>query len=96
MLFTAYMLLIRHLGLVYRQLRPVYYSPSSRTALAEGELTYNEKHTSHTVYVAFELDPNSPHMSTALRVLANGQRKVRLLVWTTTPWTLTANMVSSG
>ncbi|KAH9926739.1 isoleucyl-tRNA synthetase [Fomitopsis serialis] len=79
-------------GLIYRQLRPVYYSPSSRTALAEGELTYNEKHTSHTVYVAFELDPDSPNMSTALKALVNGQRKVRLLVWTTTPWTLTANM----
>ncbi|KZT70474.1 isoleucyl-tRNA synthetase [Daedalea quercina L-15889] len=79
-------------GLIYRQLRPVYYSPSSRTALAEGELTYNEKHSSYTVYVAFELDPNSPNMSAALRALVNGRRKVRLLVWTTTPWTLTANM----
>lgn len=96
MSYTAYMLLIWRLGLIYRQLRPVYYSPSSRTALAEGELTYNEKHTSHTVYVAFELDPSSPNMSTALRALVNGQRKVRLLVWTTTPWTLTANMVSTA
>ena len=95
MLSHAYMPLIRWSGLIYRQLRPVYYSPSSRTALAEGELTYNEKHTSHTVYVAFELDPSSPDMSPALRALVNGKRKVRLLVWTTTPWTLTANMVGA-
>ncbi|TFY59064.1 hypothetical protein EVJ58_g6011 [Rhodofomes roseus] len=79
-------------GLIYRQLRPVYYSPSSRTALAEGELTYNEKHHSHAAYVAFELDPDSPNMSPTLKALVNGQRKARLLVWTTTAWTLTANM----
>ncbi|KAL1943823.1 hypothetical protein VTO73DRAFT_3641 [Trametes versicolor] len=79
-------------GLIYRQHRPVHYSPSSRSALAEAELVYNEKHVSHSVYVTFELDPASPHMSGSLRAMIAGSKKVSLLVWTTTPWTLTANM----
>ncbi|KZT10283.1 isoleucyl-tRNA synthetase [Laetiporus sulphureus 93-53] len=79
-------------GLIYRNYRPVYYSPSSSSALAEAELTYNEKHVSHSVYVAFELNTASPNMSTTLRTLVTGRKNVRLLVWTTTPWTLTANM----
>ncbi|KAI0336726.1 isoleucyl-tRNA synthetase [Cubamyces sp. BRFM 1775] len=79
-------------GLIYRQHRPVHYSPSSRSALAEAELVYNEKHVSHSVYVSFQLDPTSPHMSDTLRALTAGREKVTLLVWTTTPWTLTANM----
>ncbi|KAI0371272.1 isoleucyl-tRNA synthetase [Pilatotrama ljubarskyi] len=79
-------------GLIYRQHRPVHYSPSSRSALAEAELVYNDKHVSHSVYVSFQLDPTSPHMSDTLRALTAGKRKVSLLVWTTTPWTLTANM----
>lgn len=80
-------------GLIYRHYRPVYYSPSSSSALAEAELTYNAKHVSHSVYVAFELEPDSPQMSAPLRTLIAGRKSVRLLVWTTTPWTLTANMV---
>ncbi|KAI0646563.1 isoleucyl-tRNA synthetase [Trametes meyenii] len=79
-------------GLIYRQHRPVHYSPSSRSALAEAELVYNDKHVSHSVYVSFQLDPTSPHMSDTLRALTVGREKVSLLVWTTTPWTLTANM----
>ncbi|KAL6298677.1 isoleucyl-tRNA synthetase [Sparassis latifolia] len=79
-------------GLIYRRYRPVYYSPSSLSALAEAELTYNENHVSHTVYVAFELDSESPHMSATLRSLIAGRSSARVLVWTTTPWTLTANM----
>ena len=38
-------------NLIYRDLKPVYWSPSSRTALAESELEYNEKHISK--YVSF-------------------------------------------
>ncbi|CDO75434.1 hypothetical protein BN946_scf184693.g3 [Trametes cinnabarina] len=79
-------------GLIYRQHRPVHYSPSSRSALAEAELVYNDKHVSHSVYVSFQLDSTSPHMSDTLRTLTAGREKVSLLVWTTTPWTLTANM----
>ncbi len=87
------MLMSPAIGLIYRQHRPVHYSPSSRSALAEAELVYNEKHVSHSVYVTFELDPASQHMSGSLRAMIAGSKKASLLVWTTTPWTLTANMV---
>ena len=72
-------------GLIHRAIRPVYYSPSSRSALAEAELVYEDKHVSHSVYVGFELDGADD--------LGLDLGGVRLLVWTTTPWTLTANMV---
>ena len=79
-------------GLIYRQHRPVHYSPSSRSALAEAELVYNDAHVSHSVYVSFQLDPSSTGMSESLRAVLAGKENVGLLVWTTTPWTLTANM----
>jgi isoleucyl-tRNA synthetase len=41
------------LGLIYRASKPVYWSPSSVTALAEAELEYNENHVSPSVYVRF-------------------------------------------
>ncbi|KAH8548878.1 Isoleucyl-tRNA synthetase [Umbelopsis sp. PMI_123] len=75
-------------GYIYRQLKPVYWSPSSKTALAESELEYNDEHLSRSVYVRFPItkpvqalkslqkDPNSP---------------VYALIWSTTPWTLPAN-----
>ncbi|KAN0085929.1 tRNA synthetases class I (I, L, M and V) domain containing protein [Tylopilus felleus] len=83
-------------GLIYRDYRPVYFSPSSRSALAEAELVYKDDHISHSVYVAFTLD--STHSDTlqgtglSKITLATGQETIRLLVWTTTPWTLSANM----
>ncbi|KAJ7695476.1 tRNA synthetases class I-domain-containing protein [Mycena rosella] len=70
--------------LVYRRYRPVHFSPSSRSALAEAELVYKDDHVSHSVFVAFELQSGS------LDALPAGP--IQLLVWTTTPWTLTANM----
>ena len=80
-------------GLIYRHYRPVHYSPSSRSALAEAELVYKDDHTSHSVYVTFDLETNSHDSSVAFRNLVADHTKVQLLVWTTTPWTLTANMV---
>jgi len=41
--------------MIYRRLRPVYWSPSTRTALAEAELEYKENHASTAVYVKFPL-----------------------------------------
>ncbi|KAF8838923.1 isoleucyl-tRNA synthetase [Paxillus ammoniavirescens] len=89
--------------LVYRDYRPVYFSPSSRSALAEAELVYKDDHVSHSVYVTFTLDgtgfgkvlphsvpPENPGLSRIYREM--GEEPLRLLVWTTTPWTLTANM----
>jgi len=74
-------------GLIYRHFRPVYYSPSSMSALAEAELKYVDDHVSHSVYVTF--DVHSSKVPAIKEVLEGG---VKLVVWTTTPWTLTANM----
>lgn len=78
----------------------MYFSPSSRSALAEAELVYKDDHISHSVYVAFTLD--SAHTDTlegtelSKIIQAMGKETIRLLVWTTTPWTLSANMVRRG
>ncbi|CCG84877.1 protein of unknown function, partial [Taphrina deformans PYCC 5710] len=67
-------------GLISRAEKPVYWSPSSRTALAEAELEYVDNHTSHSVYVAYPL--TCPLLE---------RSNVSLLIWTTTPWTIPAN-----
>ena len=67
-------------GLIYRKHKPVYWSPSSQTALAEAELEYKDDHVSTAAYVKFPLNGHN---------LASPQ--VHALVWTTTPWTLPAN-----
>ncbi|KAJ2613621.1 isoleucine-tRNA ligase [Coemansia sp. RSA 1365] len=71
-------------GYIYRQNKPVYWSPSSRTALAEAELEYNDDHVSTSVYVKMPLTNESV---TKLGV----EGSVCALIWTTTPWTLPAN-----
>ncbi|KAJ6571758.1 tRNA synthetases class I-domain-containing protein [Mycena capillaripes] len=77
-------------GLIYRRYRPVHFSPSSRSALAEAELVYKDDHVSYSVFVTFELQAAE---TSALRDLATAEpRPIQLLVWTTTSWTLTANM----
>lgn len=43
-------------GLIHHATRPVYYSPSSPSALANAELAYVDRHVSHSVYVDFEVD----------------------------------------
>lgn len=74
-------------GLIYRALRPVHWSPSSMTALAEAELEYNEYHVSRAVYVSFSLEPSAP---TAVRALETWPG-LALVAWTTTPWSILAN-----
>ncbi|KAL3304854.1 isoleucyl-tRNA synthetase [Colletotrichum asianum] len=70
-------------GLIYRKNKPVYWSPSSRTALAEAELEYNENHVSTAAYVRYPITdgPALPGFSGQLYAI----------IWTTTPWTLPAN-----
>ncbi|WP_371246684.1 isoleucine--tRNA ligase [Mycoplasmopsis agassizii] len=67
-------------NLVYKGLKPVYWSPSSLSALADAEVEYAEKR-SPSIYVAFELDSEN-------ELLNKGDY---LVIWTTTPWTLVAN-----
>lgn len=75
---------------MYRAFRPVYWSPSSQSALAEAELEYNDAHTSLSLYVAFPLASASQALSDALNTTHN--TPVKLLCWTTTPWSLVGNM----
>ncbi|XP_048001195.1 isoleucine--tRNA ligase, mitochondrial isoform X2 [Leguminivora glycinivorella] len=73
-------------GLIFRALKPVYWSPSSKTALAEAELEYDPQFKSTEVYVSFPLDT----VPDKLRDVANNE-VISAVVWTTTPWTLVAN-----
>ncbi len=73
-------------GSVYHGKKPVHWCPSCATALAEAEVEYDDK-TSPSVYVSFSLDEE-----TADTLIPERQgRRVGLLIWTTTPWTLPAN-----
>lgn len=69
-------------GLIFRRYKPVYWSPSSRTALAEAELEYKQDHVSRAAFVRFRVK--------GLEKLGL-EGPVWAVVWTTTPWTLPAN-----
>ncbi|GMI34071.1 hypothetical protein TeGR_g7548, partial [Tetraparma gracilis] len=73
-------------GHIYRGRKPVHWSPSSRTALAEAELEYPPEHFSRSVYVKFPL----AELSGSPDLLGHGD--AALAVWTTTPWTMPANL----
>ncbi|EZF34377.1 Isoleucyl-tRNA synthetase [Trichophyton interdigitale] len=75
-------------GLIYRRYKPVYWSPSSSTALAEAELEYKEDHISTAALVKFVLD-NLPSQVLEHPLLAGND--ISAVIWTTTPWTLPAN-----
>lgn len=72
--------------LIYRDLKPVYWSPSSKTALAEAELEYNPNFESPSLTLRLHV----PKITQAIEQIATG-RKVYALIWTTTPWSLAAN-----
>ncbi len=71
-------------GYVYRGLRPTLWSPSQRTALADTEIVYHE-HVSKAIYVRF------PLLSDPMRIFAKYDN-VSTIIWTTTPWTIPANL----
>ncbi len=73
-------------GYVYKGARPVYWCIKDQTALAEAEVEYAE-HTSPSIYVKFPLASDPARIAPAL-----AGRKVFLIIWTTTPWTLPANL----
>jgi len=90
-------------GHIYRGLKPVHWSPSSRTALAEAELEYPDGHTSPSIYAAFP----AVEIPSALREVLNAEgielpsdpselgRSLQVAIWTTTPWTIPANLAVS-
>lgn len=69
---------------VYRGLKPVMWSPTARTALADTEIIYAE-HTSTAIYVRFPLVHDE-------KGWAEGLSNVFTVIWTTTPWTIPANL----
>ena len=68
-------------GLIFKGLKPVYWSPSSESALAEAEIEYKDR-KDPSIFVAFPV------------VEGNDKVKVgeKLVIWTTTPWTLPGNL----
>lgn len=84
-------------GYIYRGRKPVNWSPSSKTALAEAELEYPEDnegrptHVSRSLYVAFLMTA----LSKKARILKPYLSKLGVAIWTTTPWTIPANLAIS-
>ncbi len=70
-------------GYVFRQLKPIHWDIHDRTALAEAELEYHDV-TSPSVYVEFPMTGGVPE--------SFGDGQWSALIWTTTPWTLPANV----
>ena len=77
-------------GLIYRALKPVYWSPVSVTALAEAELEYNDKHLSPAIYTLFQC--KSVGELNQLNIDSEIINNLSVLIWTTTPWTIPANV----
>jgi isoleucyl-tRNA synthetase len=73
-------------GLVYQALRPVHWSTGCLTALAEAEIEYADRQDS-AIFVAFPLTPEA-HVTLGLE----GAVPASFVIWTTTPWTLPANL----
>ena len=71
-------------GYIYKGLKPVYWCPSCETALAEAEIEYQERR-SPSIYVRFPVTDPQGRWDESLK-------PVYALIWTTTPWTIPANM----
>lgn len=73
-------------GNLFKQKKPIQWCASCRTALAEAEVEYMD-HKSPSVYVKFEMVSDIGAKAPSLK-----GKKVSVLIWTTTPWTLPANL----
>ncbi len=73
-------------GDAYKGKRPVHWCPTCRTALAEAEIIYKDK-KSPSIYVKFPMVSDLSGLAPALK-----GKKVSVIIWTTTPWTLPANL----
>ena len=73
-------------GYIYRKLKPVYWCASCETALADAEVEYAD-HVSPSIFVKFPVTKFPPSLTTYHLPLTTS-----VLIWTTTPWTLPANV----
>lgn len=71
-------------GMIYKGLKPVYWSPSSETALAEAEIEYQDRRDP-AIYIAFDVVDGKGVV----------EQNDKLVIWTTTPWTIPANLAIS-
>ena len=81
-------------GLVYKQLKPIHWSVGCETALAEAELEYKDI-SSPSIFVNLPVAEESIGRLVELGIVEQSEAKsakVCLMIWTTTPWTLTANL----
>ena len=83
-------------GTLYQGSKPVMWSPVERTALAEAEIEYHD-HKSHTIWVPFKvreaIEETGVGMIDAAIVAVQAEElaKARIVIWTTTPWTIPSN-----
>jgi isoleucyl-tRNA synthetase len=75
-------------GAIHRSKKPIHWCATCRTALAEAEVEY-EEHKAPSIYVKFALAEQQPDQVASLRFPA---KPTFLVIWTTTPWTLPANL----
>jgi isoleucyl-tRNA synthetase len=73
-------------GVIYRGEKPVYWNWALKTALADAEVEYHD-HKSPAIYVKFPVTDKD-----TLRRLGSKNSKISFVIWTTTPWTLPANL----
>lgn len=79
-------------GLVYKQLKPIHWSIGCETALAEAELEYKDI-ASPSIFVNYPVTPEAKNRLVELGLVQNDENtKVCFMIWTTTPWTLAANL----
>jgi isoleucyl-tRNA synthetase len=68
-------------GYIYKGKKPVYWSPSSESALAEAEIEYQDKRSA-SIYVGFKVKDGKGVLD----------QETEIIIWTTTPWTIPANL----
>ncbi len=78
-------------GYIYRGKKPVYWCATCETALAEAEVEYEDR-TDTSIYVAFPVVQPPTVIPSDLRTVFSDPSKLAVAVWTTTPWTLPANV----
>jgi len=80
-------------GYIYKGLKPVYWCACCETALAEAEVEYAD-HTSHSVFVKFKFEGEEAQKAYSKAGITSDS-PLYAVIWTTTPWTLPANLAIS-